>query len=342
MHMKLAINGFGRIGRSFVRAAIKDKDFLNTIDIVAINDLTDGKTLAHLFKYDSIFGKFEGIVDVNDNVLSLDSLQIKVLSQRDPALLPWKDLSIDIVLESTGMFTDAKEAKKHIDAGAKKVIISAPAKNPDTTIVMGVNDKIYDKDRHEIISAASCTTNSLAPVIKTLNEKFGVEKGYITTCHAYTTDQRLLDLPHKDLRRARAAMMSIIPTTTGAARAIGAVIPELSGKLDGMALRVPVSDGSITDIVLTLKKEVSKEDVSKVLKEASENELKGIMAYTEDAIVSADIIGDPHSSIVDGLSTMVLGNKNNIVKVLSWYDNEWSYACRLLDLIKLIVRKIKS
>lgn len=340
--MKLAINGFGRIGRSFVRAAIKDKDFLNTIDIVAINDLTDGKTLAHLFKYDSIFGKFAGTVDVNDNVLSLDGLQIKVLSEKDPALLPWKDLSIDIVLESTGMFTDAKEAKKHIDAGAKKVIISAPAKNPDTTIVMGVNDKIYDKDRHEIISAASCTTNSLAPVIKTLNEKFGVEKGYITTCHAYTTDQRLLDLPHKDLRRARAAMMSIIPTTTGAARAIGAVIPELSGKLDGMALRVPVSDGSITDIVLTLKKEVSKEDVSKVLKEASENELKGIMAYTEDAIVSADIIGDPHSSIVDGLSTMVLGNKNNIVKVLSWYDNEWSYACRLLDLIKLIVRKIKS
>ena len=349
MKLRLAINGFGRIGRSFVKAALKDREFMSLIDIVAINDLTDAKTLAHLFKYDSVFGKFDGTVEVengsrnnnNNSVLVVNNLPIKVISEKDPSRLPWKDLSVDIVLESSGKFNDAKEAKKHIEAGARKVIISAPAKQPDATILMGINNKLYDNNKHAIVSMASCTTNCLAPVIKILNDKFGIENGYMTTIHAYTNDQRLLDLPHKDLRRARAAMMSIIPTTTGAAKAIGTVIPEMDGKMDGMALRVPISDGSIADMVLTLKKEVNKE-VNKVLKDASEAELKGIMEYTEEPIVSSDIIGNPHSSIVDGLSTMVLGDKSKIVKVLSWYDNEWGFACRLIDLIKFIANIMHS
>jgi glyceraldehyde 3-phosphate dehydrogenase len=248
-------------------------------------------------------------------------------------------LQIDIVLESSGKFNDANEAKKHIAAGAKKVIISAPSKAPDATIVMGVNHDKYDSDKHKIISMASCTTNCLAPVVKVLNDRFGIEKGYITTTHAITNDQNLLDLPHKDLRRARGATMSIIPTTTGAAKAIGVVIPELKGKIDGIALRVPVVSGSITDIVLNLRKDVTRDEINKALQEASEKDLKGIMSYTEEPIVSADIIGDPHSSIVDGLSTMTLGEKNNVVKVLSWYDNEWGFSCRLVDLIKFIVAK---
>ena len=323
------------------------KEFTNLIDIVAINDLTDAKTLAHLFKYDSVFGKFDGTVEVDnrndDNgVLVINNLPLKVISEKDPSRLPWKDLNVDIVLESSGKFNDAKEAKKHIEAGARKVIISAPAEEPDATILMGINNKLYDNDKDAIVSMASCTTNCLAPVIKVLNDKFGIENGYMTTIHAYTNDQRLLDLPHKDLRRARVAMMSIIPTTTGAAKAIGTVIPELNGKIDGMALRVPVSDGSIADMVLTLKKEVNKEEVNKVLKDASEAELKGIMEYTEEPIVSSDIIGNPHSSIVDGLSTMVLGDKSKIVKVLSWYDNEWGFACRLIDLIKFIANIMHS
>ena len=247
-------------------------------------------------------------------------------------------MQIDIVLESTGKFNDSKEAVKHINAGAKKVIISAPAKQPDATILMGINEKQYDNEKHNVISMASCTTNCLAPVVKVLNDRFGIEKGYMTTCHAYTNDQRLLDLPHKDLRRARAATVSIIPTTTGAAKSIGVVIPELEGKLDGMALRVPVSNGSVADMVLTLKKDVTREEVNNSLKEASETNLKGIMAYTDDPIVSSDIIGEPCSSIVDGLSTMVLGNKSNVIKVLSWYDNEWSFVCRLIDLMKFIIR----
>jgi glyceraldehyde 3-phosphate dehydrogenase len=346
MKLRLAVNGFGRIGRSFVKAALKDKDFMNLIDMVAINDLTDAKTLAHLFKYDSVFGKFDGTVEVDNrsgntnnndyDVLLINNLPLKVISEKDPSRLPWKGLNIDIVLESSGKFNDAKEAKKHIEAGAKKVIISAPAKQPDATILMGVNNNLYDNTKHSIVSMASCTTNCLAPVIKVLNDKFGIENGYMTTTHAYTNDQRLLDLPHKDLRRARAAMMSIIPTTTGAAKAIGTVIPELNGKIDGMALRVPVIDGSIADMVLTLKKEVNREEVNKVLRDASEAELKGIMEYTEEPIVSSDIIGNPHSSVVDGLSTMVLGNKSKTVKVLSWYDNEWGFACRLIDLIKFV------
>ena len=349
--IKLAINGFGRIGRSFIRIALKDKEFMQSIDIVAINDTTDAKTLAHLFKYDSVFGKFDGTVEVvNGNGNTGDTLVINsnnnqpitVLSERDPSKLPWKAMGIDIVLESSGKFNDAKEAQKHIQAGAKKVIISAPAKQPDATILMGINEKSYDNSKHNIVSMASCTTNCLAPVIKVLNDKFGIDNGYMTTTHAFTNDQRLLDLPHKDLRRARAAMMSIIPTTTGAAKAIGTVIPELNGKIDGMALRVPVSDGSIADMVLKLKRDVTKEEVNSVLRNASETNLKGIMEYTEEPIVSTDIIGDPHSSIVDGLSTMVLGNKSNIVKVLSWYDNEWSFACRLVDLVKMVNAKMNE
>jgi glyceraldehyde 3-phosphate dehydrogenase len=341
MTANIAINGFGRIGRCFLRAALKDKEFQGLAKIVAINDLTDSKTLAHLLKYDSTFGKYEGEIAANEDEIVIDGIKVKVLSVKDPSELPWKDLDIDIVVESTGKFNDAKTAIKHISAGASKVVISAPATNPDATILMGINDKTYDDDKHKIISMASCTTNCLAPVLKTINDKFGIESGYMTTCHAYTNDQRILDLPHKDLRRARAAMMSIIPTTTGAAKAIGSVIPELSGKMDGMALRVPVSNGSIVDIVLTLKNNVSKDEVNKVLKDSSNGKMKGIMAYTEEPIVSQDIIGESHSSIVDGLSTMVLGGNSNLVKVMSWYDNEWSFACRLVDLVKFVVRKMR-
>ena len=337
MNTKVGINGFGRIGRCFLRAAMQDIEFMNFVDIVAINDLTDAKTLAHLFKYDSIFGKFQGEIQAKDNTLIVAGKEIKIVSEKDPAKIPWKELQVDIVLESTGKFNDYKDAVKHINAGAKKVIISAPAKQPDATILMGINEKQYDNEKHNVISMASCTTNCLAPVVKVLNDRFGIEKGYMTTCHAYTNDQRLLDLPHKDLRRARAATVSIIPTTTGAAKSIGVVIPELEGKLDGMALRVPVSNGSVADMVLTLKKDVTREEVNNSLKEASETNLKGIMAYTDDPIVSSDIIGEPCSSIVDGLSTMVLGNKSNVIKVLSWYDNEWSFVCRLIDLMKFII-----
>lgn len=340
MMANIAINGFGRIGRCFLRAAMSDKEFSNIANIVAINDLTDAKTLAHLFKYDSTFGRYEGRVEAKDNEVLVDEQSIKVISEKDPLKLPWKDLKIDIVIESTGKFNDAKEAKKHITAGAKKVIISAPAKSPDATVLIGINDNLYDNKKHDVISMASCTTNCLAPLLKTINDKFGIDRGYMTTCHAYTNDQRILDLPHKDLRRARAAMMSIIPTSTGAAKAIGTVIPELNGKMDGMALRVPVSNGSIVDVVLILQKEVTKEEVNQALKDSSESELKGIMAYTEEPLVSSDIIGESHSSIVDGLSTMVLGTKNNLVKVMSWYDNEWSFACRLIDLVKFVVGKM--
>jgi glyceraldehyde 3-phosphate dehydrogenase len=317
-----------------------DKEFAKIASIVAINDLTDSKTLAHLFKYDSTFGRYQGTVEAKDHEIIVDGNGIKVLAEKDPSNLPWKDLKIDIVIESTGKFNDAKDAEKHISAGANKVIISAPAKSPDATVLIGINDNLYDNLKHDVISMASCTTNCLAPVLKTINDKFGIERGYMTTCHAYTNDQRILDLPHKDLRRARAAMMSIIPTSTGAAKAIGGVIPELNGKMDGMALRVPVSNGSIIDVVLTLQNEVTREEVNQALKDSSDNELKGIMAYTEEPLVSSDIIGESHSSIVDGLSTMVLGKKGKLVKILSWYDNEWSFACRLIDLVKFISRKM--
>jgi len=315
--------------------------FQRLVKIVAINDLTDAKTLAHLFKYDSTFRKYEGEIVSGEDEIVIDGHKLKVLSVKDPSELPWKDLDIDLVVESTGKFSDANAALKHISAGARKVIISAPASNPDATIIMGINDVTFDDDKHKIFSMASCTTNCLAPVLKTINDKFGIESGYMTTCHAYTNDQRILDLPHKDLRRARAAMMSIIPTTTGAAKAIGSVIPELNGKMDGMALRVPVSNGSIVDMVLTLKNKVTKDEVNTELKDSSNGKMNGIMAYTEDPIVSSDIIGESHSSIVDGLSTMVIGEKSNLVKVMSWYDNEWSFACRLVDLVKFVVRKMR-
>jgi len=340
MTVKMGINGFGRIGRGFLRAAFKDEEFLNLIDIVAVNDITDAKTLAHLLKYDSIFGKFDGEVKAEDNAIIVAGKRIKVFSEKDPENLPWKELGVELVLESTGLFTDRASAEKHLRAGAKKVIISAPAKEPDITLVLGVNEHAYDPVKHNIISMASCTTNCLAPVVRVLDEKFGVECGLMSTCHAYTNDQRLLDLPHRDLRRARAACLSIIPTTTGAARAIGDVMPSMKGKLDGLALRVPVPNGSINDLVVLLKRDVTREEVNAALKEAAEGKLKGILAYTEEPIVSVDIIGDNHSAIVDGLSTMVVGGR--LVKILAWYDNEWGFSCRLVELSKLIARTLKS
>jgi glyceraldehyde 3-phosphate dehydrogenase len=312
------------------------------INVTAINDLGDINTLAHLFKYDSVYGKFDGtvIVDTDNNYLIINNHKIKILSEKDPQLLPWDLLQIDVVLESTGKFKDREGASKHLKAGAKKVVISAPAKNPDATMILGINEKVYDANNHNIISMASCTTNALAPVAKVINDKYGIVKGFMTTVHAFTNDQNLLDLHHKDLRRARSAVESIIPTTTGAAKSIGEVIPELKGKLDGMALRVPVSDGSIIDLVVTLEKEVTKDEINSTLKQAAQGEFKDILSYTEDPIVSSDIIGDSHSSIIDSLSTMVLGKKSNTIKVLSWYDNEWGFACRMVELIKFIINKM--
>ena len=338
----IAINGFGRIGRTFLRAALKDDVFNKTINVTAINDLGDLNSLAHLFKYDSVFGKFDGtvIADKDNNCLIINNHKINVFSEKDPQLLPWDRLQIDVVLESTGKFKDRDGASKHLKAGAKKVVISAPAKNPDATMILGINEKVYDAHNHNIISMASCTTNALAPVAKIINDKYGIVKGFMTTVHAFTNDQNLLDLHHKDMRRARSAVESIIPTTTGAAKSIGEVIPELKGKLDGMALRVPVSDGSIIDLVVTLEKEVTDNEINTTLKEAAQGDFKEILSYTEDPIVSSDIIGDPHSSIVDGLSTMVLGKKSNTVKVLSWYDNEWGFASRMVELIKFILSKM--
>lgn len=329
MAIKVGINGFGRIGRNVFRAAFDDPD----IEIVAVNDLTDAKTLAHLLQYDSIFGIFDVDVEPTDNSILVDGVEMKVTAERDPAALPWKDLGVDIVIESTGRFTKAEDAKKHLDAGAKKVIISAPAKGEDITVVLGVNDDKL-KPEHKIISNASCTTNCLAPVAKVLMDNFGIERGFMTTVHAYTNDQALLDMPHKDLRRSRAAAVSIIPTSTGAAKAIGLVVPELKGKMDGMALRVPVPDGSLVDLTMELSKEVSAQDINNAIEEAANSERwMDYLAYTEDPIVSVDIVGDPRSSIFDGLSTMAQGK---MAKVLSWYDNEWGYSNRLVDLVKII------
>jgi len=337
--IRVAINGFGRIGRNTLRAAMKHPGYGKDFEVIAINDLGEPRVLAHLFKYDSIYGVFPGEVKVSDGNLYVNGNEIRMFSQINPANLEWNKLEIDVVIESTGVFTKREGAKKHLDAGAKKVIISAPSPDPDATIVLGVNEEIYDKDKHHIISMASCTTNSLAPPLKVLNDEFGVEKGLMTTVHAYTANQRILDFPHKDLRRARAAALSIIPTTTGAAKAIGKVIPELEGKLNGMAMRVPTPDGSITDIVCLLKTKVDRDEVNAVLREASRTRLRGIMDYTEEPIVSRDIIGNPHSAIIDGLGTMVIadeGKKGNLVKVLSWYDNEWGYSCRLVDLVNFV------
>lgn len=338
MAIKVGINGFGRIGRLFFRAALKDREFMKNFEIVVINDLTDSKNLAYLLKYDSVHGVFDGKIVSKGGAIAVNGKEIKVISEPDPEKLPWKDLDVEIVLESTGRFTDRENAEKHLKAGAKKVVISAPAKKPDVTVCLGVNEDAYDKEKHKIISMASCTTNCLAPMVKVLKESFGIKRGFITTCHAYTTNQQLLDLPHKKMRRGRAANLSIIPTTTGATKAIGIVIPELAGKLDGIALRVPVPNGSITDLIVELEKEVTKKEVNQAFKEAAKKGLKGILQYTEDEIVSVDIIGNPHSCVIDGLNTMVMGEKSNFIKVLGWYDNEWGYSCSLVDLMNFIIR----
>jgi glyceraldehyde 3-phosphate dehydrogenase len=329
MAVKVGINGFGRIGRNLFRAAHAAGADL---DFVAVNDITDTGTLAHLLKYDSILGRFPGEVEAGEGSISVDGKELKVLSERDPAALPWGDLGADVVIESTGLFTSREDAGKHLQAGAKKVIISAPAKEPDVTVALGVNfDSDYDPDKHQIISNASCTTNCLAPLAKVLHEKFGIEQGLMTTIHAYTADQRLQDMPHKDLRRARAAALNLIPTTTGAAKAVGLVLPELNGKLNGFAMRAPVATGSVVDLVFTPSQPTDAAAVNAAVKEAAEGPLKGILSYTEDEIVSTDIVGDPHSSIFDAGQTMAIGD-GKMVKAVSWYDNEWGYSNRCVEL----------
>ena len=328
--VKVGINGFGRIGRNFLRAVIASNA---DVEIVAVNDLTSIDTLAHLIKYDSILGRLNKEVSSDDSSLTIAGKKIRVFAEKDPALLPWGSVGADIVIESTGRFTKASDAAKHLSGGAKKVVISAPATDEDVTLVLGVNDSAYDPTKHKIISNASCTTNCLAPMAKVIHENFGIIKGFMTTVHAYTNDQVILDFPHKDLRRARAAATNIIPTSTGAAKAIGLVLPELKGKLDGYALRVPVPTGSITDLTVEVSKETTASEINAVMKKAAEGPLKGILRYTEDPIVSADIVTDPHSSIFDAGITKVIGNQ---VKVASWYDNEWGYSNRLVDLMTFI------
>jgi glyceraldehyde 3-phosphate dehydrogenase len=326
MSTKVAINGFGRIGRLFVRAVAKRGV---DIEVVALNDLTDAATMAHLLKYDSIHGVWPGQVSHTDDTITFEGNTIRVLSLADPGSLPWRELGVDVVLECTGRFTERAQAAQHLDQGARKVIISAPAKDVDLTVVVGVNDNDYDPARHHVISNASCTTNCLAPVVKVLQDAFGIEAGLMTTVHAYTNDQRILDLPHKDLRRARAAALSIIPTSTGAARAIGLVLPELKGKLDGFAMRVPVPDGSVVDLVLTLEREASVEEINTAVRQAAEGPLAGILKYTDEPIVSSDVVGDPHSSVFDSALTMVMGRQ---AKMVMWYDNEWGFTNRMVDL----------
>ncbi|MCR4309455.1 MAG: type I glyceraldehyde-3-phosphate dehydrogenase [Deltaproteobacteria bacterium] len=330
MAVKVGINGFGRIGRNFFRAAYKDP----SLQIVAVNDITDAKTLAHLLKYDSVHGRFEASVEVKENAIVVNGKEVQVLACKDPAELPWGKLGVEIVIESTGIFTDRDGAGKHIAAGAKRVIISAPSKGEDGTFVMGVNEKTFDPAKHFILSNASCTTNCLAPVAKVLLDNFGIERGLMTTIHSYTNDQKILDLPHKDLRRARAAGMSMIPTTTGAAKAVALVIPELKGKLDGMAIRVPTPNVSVVDLTAELTKSTTAEEINAAMKKASEGPMKGILQYVDEPLVSIDFNHDPASSSFDALSTKVLGGK--MVKVLSWYDNEWGYSCRLVDLAKYV------
>ncbi len=336
MAIKVGINGFGRIGRLLYRAAIERKA---KIDFVAINDLADANTNAHLLKYDSVHGRFPGTVTAETDKLIVNGKPLKVLSQRDPAALPWKDLGVYLAVESTGLFTDRESASKHLTAGAKKVLISAPAKNPDVTIVMGVNDKSYDSAKHVILSNASCTTNCLAPVSKVLADNFGLEKAFMTTCHSYTNDQKIQDIVHKDLRRARAAAVNIIPTSTGAAKAIGEVLPACSGKMNGISLRVPTSDVSIVDLTAVLGKEVTAEDINAAMKKAAQGSLKGILEYTEDPIVSSDVLHSTYSAVFDAQSTMVMGNKSNFVKILAWYDNEWGFSCRMVDFIEMVGKK---
>ena len=335
MTTRIGINGFGRIGRNFYRAlSAKGSD----LEIVAVNDLGDAETMAHLLKYDSVLGRLGKEVKVTDSGFSIDGSDVKLMSERDPGNLPWGDHGVDIVIESTGFFTKKADASKHLSGGAKKVIISAPAKDEDITVVMGVNHEDYDSAQHHIISNASCTTNCVVPLAKVLQDNWGIEKGFMTTCHAYTNDQNTLDLARDDLRRSRAAAINIIPTTTGAAKAAALAMPELKGRLDGLALRVPVPDGSITDIVAVLGSEVSRDDVNNAYREAAQSTgMKGVLEYTEDPIVSSDIVGNPHSCIIDGLSTMANGN---MVKVLGWYDNEWGYSNRLVDLTELVASKL--
>lgn len=328
MAVKIGINGFGRIGRLVTRCALHDSD----IEILAINDLAGPETMAHLFTYDSVHGVYPGDVKTYADSLAIDGKKIRVLNEREPSDLPWKELGVQIVVESTGLFTKRELAGKHLEAGAEKVIISAPATDPDLTVVLGVNEDKIDKKNHRIVSNASCTTNALVPMVKVLIDKFGVERGFMTTIHAYTNDQQVLDAPHKDLRRSRAAAMSIIPTSTGAARATGLVIPEMKGKIDGIAMRVPTFDGSVVDLVAELGREVTAEEVNKAMESAADSgRMKGILAYTEDPIVSIDVVGNSFSSIFDAKSTMAMGK---FVKVLTWYDNEWGYSSRVVDLIK--------
>ncbi len=333
MAVKVGINGFGRIGRNIMRAALGNKD----IDFVAVNDLTNAATLAHLLKYDSVLGNLEAGVEVQGEGIAVDGDVFKVLSFRDPAQLPWKDLGVDVVFESTGLFTDRDAAAKHLSAGAKRVVITAPAKGPDITVVMGVNHEKYEPSKHQIISNASCTTNCLAPVAKVLHEKYGIRKGWMTTVHAYTNDQQLLDLPHKDLRRARAAALSIIPTTTGAASAVGEVLPELKGRLDGIAMRVPVPNVSVVDLAVLVDKKTSKDEVNAAFLEASKGPLNGILEYMTEPLVSIDFRGNPHSSILDVDYTKVMDG--DFVKILAWYDNEWGYSNRCVDLLKYMATK---
>lgn len=334
MSLRVAINGFGRIGRNFFRAS---KGY-NEFEIVAINDLTDAKTLAHLLKYDSVHGIFNADVRAGDGSITVDGKELKVFAVTEPENLPWKDLRVDIVIEATGIFVDRPSAARHLDAGAKWVIISAPAKEPDATVCMGVNEETIDPSKHKVISNASCTTNCLAPVAKVVHNEFGIVKGLMTTIHSYTNDQRILDLPHKDLRRARAAALNMIPTTTGAAKAVGLVLPELKGKLNGMSIRVPTPNVSIVDLVVELAKEVTIEEINAALKKAADGPMKGILQYTEAPLVSSDLNGNAHSSIVDATLTMVIERK--MAKILAWYDNEWGYSSRLRDLILYIIKRI--
>jgi glyceraldehyde 3-phosphate dehydrogenase len=340
MPLRVGINGFGRIGRNVFRAA-KARTDAGTADIewVAVNDLTDSRTLAHLLKYDSILGPYPGSVQDAGSAIAVDGSELKVLAERDPAALPWGDLGVDVVIESTGLFTDRDSAAKHLAQGAKKVIISAPASDPDATVVLGVNfDEVYDRDAHDVISNASCTTNCLAPVAKVINDTVGIKHGLMTTIHAYTADQRLQDLPHKDLRRARAAAVSIIPTTTGAAKAVALVMPELKGKFHGMALRVPTPDVSLVDLTVTLSRAATAEEINAEMREAADGALQGILAVSDEELVSVDYLHDSHSSVLDAPSTMVIAERT--AKVLSWYDNEWGYSCRVVDLTNHIAQRL--
>jgi glyceraldehyde 3-phosphate dehydrogenase len=335
MGVRVGINGFGRIGRNVLRAA---RERSPDLEIVAVNDITTPEMLAHLLKYDSVLGRFPGTVAADADSITVDGRVLKVLAERDPQRLPWRDLGVDIVVESTGFFTDGKRARGHLEAGARKVIITAPAKNEDLTVCIGVNDSVYNPAEHHVISNASCTTNCLAPVAKVLNDSFGIETGFMTTIHAYTKDQVILDAPHEDKRRARAAALSIIPTTTGAAKAVALVLPELAGKFNGMSLRVPVSDVSLVDLTATLSKSATAEDVNGEMREAASGKLEGILAVSDEQLVSIDFLHDPHSSIVDAPTTMVLGDRT--VKVLSWYDNEWGYSCRVVDLVDMVASRL--